>query len=388
MKTLNLFGPVNRLGMGVHFTNWAGHLAPKLNGTRVFVQPKGSVDLEKNRTAAETRVLGYMNPEFFDPRAPSVSLWHLSNVSDFAGSFRAIYTVFETTQLSQAELVNCQKVDAVIVPTHWAQGVLRDQGVESYVIPEGVNPEVFSYGGTGLQGFRALSPLSEDEVRFLSIGKLEKRKGMETLLDAALMAYPVAARPIHILAQWLNPWANYDHMARFMLSRGFRTTETAGGMDLWDHEHMPIRVSALSHSSGMLPRVELIDMMRACHWGLFPYSAEGWCLPLQESMAIGLPPICQEYSGPTEYLKTGAFIPVDGQDVIAKDKLFFDGTRGTWRQVLTDSLAEAITQAINTSEEDRVAMGVRASKAALEYTWDRSVQDTLRVFQQDLHILG
>lgn len=384
MKTLNLFGPVNRLGMGVHFTNWAGHL--QILGTRLFVSPKGPVDLEPKRTTAENNVLSYMSPERFDPRGLSISLWHLSNVADFAGSFRAIYTVFETTQLSQQELVNCQKVDAVIVPTHWAQGILRDQGVESHVIPEGVNQDVFSFGGTGLQGFRALNPLADEEVRFLSIGKLEKRKGMEVMLDALIAAAPAAGRPMHVLAQWLNPWSNYDHFAKFMLSRRFRTKETAGGMELWDHETFPIRVSALSHHSPLFPRVELVDMMRACHWGLFPYSAEGWCLPLHESMAVGLPPICQAYSGPTEFLKPGTYIPLQGQDVIAKDKLFFDGTRGTWRQVITDSLEAAILQAVRTSETDRVAMGQLASRAALEYTWDRAAADTLRVIKDDLHL--
>lgn len=384
MKTLNLFGPINRLGMGVHFTNWAARLG-RVPGVRAFVHPKGGVDLDPKRTANENAILGFLNPERFDPHAPSISLWHLSDVADFAGSFRAIYTVFETTQLTPTELTNCQKVDAVIVPTHWAQDILREQGVQSYVIPEGVDPEVFSYGGTGLQGYAHLDPLDPDECRFLSVGKLEKRKGMEVMLDAALAAAPNTKRPIHILAQWHNPWAPWDHALKFLASRDFSARADQSIARVFDHKTLPVRVTL--NAEGTLPRQELVDMMRSCHWGLFPYFAEGWCLPLQESMALGLPPICQNYSGPTEYLRAGTFIDLEGQDAVAKDKLFFGGERGTWRQVITESLVQAIVQATSYTEPQRIAMGERASKAALAYTWDESIRQTVDVLEKELHIL-
>lgn len=379
MKTVvNLFGPVNRLGMGVHFTNWAGHLAPKLG--RVFVGTKGPVDLEPKRTAAENQILSCMDSKLFDPSSPSISLWHLSNVSDFGGAPRYLYTVFETTGFTNDELSNAEKVDGIIVPTRWAQETLLRYGVDSLVIPEGVNPDVFNYGDTGLQGFNGLAPLADDEVRFLSVGKLEKRKGMEVMLDAVLtLACGQGCRPIHILAQWNNPWEPLGHKAKFLMSRGFQTDETFGDMELWDHKEYPVRVSVLRGARPLMPRVELIDMMRACHWGLFPYFAEGWCLPLQESMAIGLPPICQAYSGPTEYLVPGCHINLDGQDAIAKDNLFFAGNRGTWRQVTTESLVAALQMAMNMPETERVKMGRLASSAALKFSWNHAVDVSIKV---------
>jgi glycosyltransferase involved in cell wall biosynthesis len=377
VKHINLFGPINRLGMGIHFQNWAKELIPALasKDTRCGIIPRGPV------TPATDRILAHLRPALgrFDHDGNSISLWHATEPWDFAGRRRALYTVWETTRLLPDEAGSIQQMDYLFVPSKWHVQCLREGGYKHpavMVIPEGYDPAVFHPVRDFNPLWSGAQGVNPEEIRMFSMGKLEKRKGIEVLVDA--LALVKSARPINLLAYWANPFvSNWLGRARELLeSRGFslgRRVETG----------LPMRYVARNGNCVTLitqhdlgPHEGVAGLIHACHWGVFPSFAEGWGLPMMETMACGVPVIAQNYSGPTEYLRAG-HIALEGQMVTARDGMAFRGDRGEWREVNTDSLVASLARASSLAEDQRLAYARDAAESVSGFTWAQAAATTI-----------
>jgi glycosyltransferase involved in cell wall biosynthesis len=93
-------------------------------------------------------------------------------------------------------------------------------------------------------------------------------------------------------------------------------------------------------------------MIKAADCAVYPHRAEGWGLPIIESMALGVPTIATFYSGPTEYLtpENAELIHVS-QLESAVDGQFFRGDRGNWAVVEEDLVAAAMLKAYDNIED-------------------------------------
>lgn len=62
----------------------------------------------------------------------------------------------------------------------------------------------------------------------------------------------------------------------------------------------------------LLPPERLAALYRACDVGVFPYRAEGFCLPILEAMAAGLPSIVPRFGAALDYCssRTSLLMPV------------------------------------------------------------------------------
>jgi glycosyltransferase involved in cell wall biosynthesis len=381
---MNLYGPINQLGMGIHFVNWAAALIQllKADGHYVFVCPKGPIGINRqNPSAAERNVLGCLDNKNFDAHSSSISLWHLSQVADFTGSLRTIYTVFETDRLRPEEEANLWNVDRIMVPTKWHRDILDyTYSVEAdriLVVPEGIGPDVFNITGGVGQSWVMAGPA--DEIRFLSVGKLEKRKGIEPMIDALVAASIKTPRPIRLIAHWHNPFIQdwFGQASNLLQARGLeRLTPTNPNLPIVQFTTTNLTIDLIV--SPLNNHHELASLYHSAHWMLYPSFAEGWGLPLHEALACGVPAIAQNYSGMSEYLPEGGYLPVDGQLVTAKDKYFFHGNQGRWKQVNTDSLIHCIGQAINISIPDYLKMSGAAGTAG-KFTWQHAAEKTMEL---------
>lgn len=400
MKTINLFGPLNMTGFGVHFTGWAGHLIPALRdrGIETSVNLIERVPFPEG-TSLAPHIVGLLqragDPLAFDPKSPSISLWTLNDVSRFAGSPRILYTVFEGSELNMVQQANLKKVDFIFVPTEWHKERLSLYGVEDrvFVVPEGVDKDVFHFGEVGRKTEFSRPEDPDDILTFVSVGKLEKRKGMEVALEGLRDAALTTQRPMRILAQWFNQYIRsprgenlwYRAVTKLLNAKGFVATESdveasSRGEHMIRFAHQTAPHAFVDLLIGPVATQEnLVQVYRSGNFGLFPHYAEGWGLPLHESMACGLPPITNNYSGPSEYLREGSYIPLESVTAIAKDgnpkeglPSFFHGDVGTWQQVKAGSVSLAILRAVEMSTSERLELGRKASQAALNFTWKGS----------------
>jgi FkbM family methyltransferase len=112
-------------------------------------------------------------------------------------------------------------------------------------------------------------------------------------------------------------------------------------------------------------------MMAACDCGVFPTKAEGWGLPILESMALGQPTIVTNYSGVTEYANSDNAILLD-YHTIPIDGLFFqrqDKDYGTWALVNTQTLRQKMREVYQNHQYYRAKSLAAAVDIKENWSW-------------------
>ncbi|MFH0810062.1 MAG: glycosyltransferase family 4 protein [Pseudomonadota bacterium] len=151
--------------------------------------------------------------------------------------------------------------DVIWAPSSVVADALAAQFPEHRLIrvPHGVNPRVFNPEVEPTLG------LDDPRFKFLYVGTTISRKGIDILTEAFLAEFAPSE----------NAW---------LVIKAFPTTAGFVWRELRNH-----------------PRIILLDdifyppqvagLMRACQVVVAPYRAEGFCLPVLEAMACGLPAI-------------------------------------------------------------------------------------------------
>src|SRR5687767_5090586 len=118
-KRINLFGPINPTGYGVHFTNFA--MALKAIDYDPIIFPIGE-PMFTVPGSQEALLPCIQRQGEFDAEVPSIKLWHAIDMATFSGKPRIGYTVFELNRLNNSHEVNhMESCDKVWVPSLWAE---------------------------------------------------------------------------------------------------------------------------------------------------------------------------------------------------------------------------------------------------------------------------
>jgi hypothetical protein len=127
----------------------------------------------------------------------------------------------------------------------------------------------------------------------------------------------------------------------------------------------------------------LRNIYRSGDLGVYPYFAEGWNLPLIESMACGLPCIASFCTGPTEYLNKKNHISLTKfVKEIAYDGLFFNGKSGTWNAVTVKELVEKLNTNIKNISTLK-SISKEAIKTAHEFSWEHSAMKMMEILKNE-----
>lgn len=411
-KYVNLHGPLNYTGMGNHFFHWVKALIPQLvqRGIETTVVPLhalGRAEFNEEHHAGEmamfAEALGNQATMVHNPDV-GIMCWHPHQLSQFAGKVRIGYTVFETTELRPEEKHHLSQCDYVAVPTNWHRQMLIDQDMDDSKIlvwPEGVDHRMFM----PIPMEHRLDPQirgplhdASSDFTFLHIGKFEKRKSSQMLLQAfATLATNMKDddRRVKLLLHCFNPYINNPN-GRWMQTVATAIQEAGfGNPEVLKERH----VAKFTHDDNPDFTIELIggwlqnpsDIMalyRAADAAVFPYCAEGWNLPLIEAMACGLPSAATFYSGPTEYLSKPddlavpneeIFVPItEGTMMIARDNVFFHGAQGDWFQPHPDATVAAMTKLLDMAPGEFRNMGeAAASIVRNNWNWQKSARTAL-----------
>jgi len=190
----------------------------------------------------------------YDPRAASLRLYHDFDLAQHVGrGKRVAYTIFELDRFTPRSLHQLLCQDAVAVPSRWAASVLPD--VEKHVVPLGIDRSIF---------FPRPMP-GPGPTTFLTVGKWERRKGHDVLLQAFERAFSPSddVRLVLACANHSVP-GGPERMAAY--NRG------------WEDYY---RTSRLASKVTLAPRLgtqaELAALMASADCGVFLSRAEGWC---------------------------------------------------------------------------------------------------------------
>jgi glycosyltransferase involved in cell wall biosynthesis len=334
-NTIQVFCPINNTGYGIHSINFVTALSRMY---KIRVYPISGVDYQS--VPRNSPIPSLINDgDSFDPKLLSIKLWHDHDMATFAGSPRIAYTVFELDNLSERGWNHLNSCDYVWVVSSWAKQVLMHRIPEKriFVVPEGCDSSLFEYS--------EFNETDNGTPKFLSIGKLELRKGHMAILDAL----PMLSRAIDVYAHWDNPFLSGDYIGSALSKKGWRKEPEIIALPdlpqvtLYKYTKEGCRSTVYVTTRRFSSQTPIRELMKHCDFGLYPYFAEGWNLPLIECLSSGMPCIATNYSGPTQYLEVDHYYPIRAfTKSFANDGVFFRKANGRWCVVEPETIAESI----------------------------------------------
>ncbi len=247
--------------------------------------------------------------------------------------------------------------------SRWTAGLAHVAGVDPQrirVVPLGVDPGIFRPDGPTF-------PLPDGGAfRFLFVGGVSARKGTDILLEAYSRAFGSKDDVTLVLK---------DHSGDLF----YKGDEVRGRISALVADPAAPRIVHIDRFLGL---DELASLYRACDVAVFPYRAEGFCLPILEAMSCGTPPIVPEFGACLDFCShEEAFLtpvrrihlPVGGRFKVA---LGFEEEveEVDFCEMDPDVLADRMREVFRGSSGERArrsAAGVRRARDG--FTWSDSV---------------
>lgn len=239
------------------------------------------------------------------------------------GHFKAVVgrTMFETDRVNDEHVKRCNLLDFVWVPTDFHVKTFTESGVDPLKIVKIVQPvdldffdpvkyESLDFGpigdlvmGSSLNGL----DLGKKFV-FLSIFKWEYRKGWDVLLRSYLKEF--SGDDDVVLYLLTNPY----HSDRDF---GNKIVEYVEKFDLEEPKDGWARVYVIDEH---IAQVDMPRLYKAANAFVLPSRGEGWGRPIVEAMAMTLPVIATNWSGPTEFMtEDNSYpLPVDSMSEVTE----------------------------------------------------------------------
>lgn len=348
---LNIFAPINHLGVGVHAYNLAKAYTD-LGNDVCLIPPFGNIGFHDSYVDRWTA-----NRDKFYANDPSLMIFDIQFLTQFSGTPRIGFAVFETDGFTDVQLAALKSCDFLLTPSKWGQGILMDYGIDSFVVNEGID----------LGAFHVNLSADNGTFKFVHVGKFEKRKGTLQILRCFFEA--MEREDAELILHCQNPFmqdGGRGGILKFLDSVGFQTATA----DIYRKGGLSVRLT--SH------RDDIAEIYNQADCGIFPSKGEGWGLPIQECIASGVPTIVGCWSGQSEYL--GSNYPFQlaferSEMVNANDGIWFQGDRGNWHVVPDLDLINKIRWAFENARTFRKSVKwADTVKAVREFTWERAAR--------------
>ncbi|CBZ29242.1 mannosyltransferase-like protein [Leishmania mexicana MHOM/GT/2001/U1103] len=215
---------------------------------------------------------------------------------------------------------------------------------------------------------------------FFSSFKWEDRKGWDVLLKAYWDAFGPSAPPelrerttLVIktrLTRRYSSGMSRDSVLHFIETWG-RGGALPGMTSIADYPHLII-------VTGEVSATEVVQMYANADAFVYPTKAEGWGLPAVEAMAMGLPVLVTEWSGPLRFMERDSCfrIPVDGLEEISPDSPY--GYEEGMKMAIpsVEKTAELMQYVVEHPEHAR-RVGRRAREYAVRELSEEAVADRM-----------
>lgn len=311
-KFLNLNCPINSLSYGLVGYNILKEVSKKID---VTLFPIGQIQMDEDKDQKLLQSCLDQNKSFKN-LAPSLRIFHQFSMAESIGwGCRIGFPIFELDDFNEREINHMQSLDYIFVCSQWAKTIVvnklgfKESQVE--VIPLGVDRLIFNEN---------IQPtFTKSETVFLNIGKWEIRKGHDFLLEA-----------------FNKTFSKEDNVVLVMHSEcPFDKERTQQWMNYYKNSKLGDKIFFVEQR---VPSQKLVaSLIKSADCCVFPSRAEGWGLPLLESLSIGKPIITTNYSGQTEFVNKNNALLIDIDHFEqAFDPPWFDpdrGTVGNWAQL-------------------------------------------------------
>nr|GMC94060.1 uncharacterized protein LOC109147924 isoform X2 [Ipomoea batatas] len=294
-------------------------------------------------------------------------------------NFKAVIgrTMFETDRVSADHVNRCNNMDYVWVPTEFHVETFTRSGVDPLKVVkvvQAVDVEFFDPGkyeplDIGARGSLVLgeSNSGKEEFVFLSVFKWEHRKGWDVLLRS-----------------YLREFDRDDGVALFLLTNPYHTDKDFGNKIVEYVERSDLKEPHCGWApiyviDDHIAQVDLPRLYKAANAFVLPSRGEGWGRPIVEAMAMSLPVISTNWSGPTEYMTEANSYPlsVDTFSKVAKGP--FKGH--LWAEPSVDKLQMLMRHVMTNYEEAKT----KGEQARVDMTNKFSPELVARIVADHIH---
>lgn len=249
-------------------------------------------------------------------------------------------------------------VDELWVPSQFVRRMYLDAGLEAdrvKVVPNGVDLDHFRPDGPTLD---ALGP-AEGRTRFLFVGGVIPRKGIDVLLSAWVRAF-AGRDDVELVVK--------DYGADGIYRRGDRS-EVARLAEGGGRDGIP-RVVHLTES---LTDAEIEALYRSCDVLVHPYRGEGFAMPVLEAMASSRPVIVTA-GGPTDEFcpaEAGWRLRSSRREFASRELGRFTLVAPAWElEPDVEHLVELLQTALDAGPQERARRGALGRDAAAQLSWE------------------
>ncbi len=267
-----------------------------------------------------------------------------------------------------AEVVN-DVCDELWVHTRWTAELAAAGGVErskTQVVPLGVDTALMTPDGPRFDFGPGTRAGDLDRFVFLFVGAAVARKGVDVLLEAYGRAF-VASDPVTLVIK--------DHGGD-VFYQGVRLVDAIAAF------HARPGAPDLHYLDAYLEPERLAALYRSCGAGVYPYRAEGFAMPILETMACGAPVIAPRFGACLDYCDddTAFLVPARRIRLPVARSLQFN-TLGFREEVQEVDFCE-VDPGVLAAEMRRVAalgprareVGAAAARRARDFSWPVTIE--------------
>ncbi|KAK4385464.1 hypothetical protein Sango_2670400 [Sesamum angolense] len=206
------------------------------------------------------------------------------------GRFKVVIgrTMFETDRVNLEHVRRCNRMDHVWVPTDFHVNTFRQSGIDPIKVRKVVQPVDLEF----------FDPFKVEPLDLASIGSL----GWDVLLRS-----------------YLKEFSGVDDVALYLLTNAYHTDKDFANKIVEYVEDSDLEKPANGWApiyviDGLIAQIDLPGLYMSANAFVLPSRGEGWGRPIVEAMAMSLPVITTNWSGPTEYLtdENSYPLPVEG----------------------------------------------------------------------------
>ncbi|PON70258.1 Glycosyl transferase [Parasponia andersonii] len=229
-------------------------------------------------------------------------------------NFKAVIgrTMFETDRVNPDHVKRCNEMDFVWVPTEFHVSTFIESGVDPSKVVKIVQPidvnffdplqyKPLNLDSVGSMVLGSQTRNSNSKFVFLSVFKWEYRKGWDVLLKS-----------------YLEEFSGVDGVSLYLLTNPYHSDGDFGNKIVEFVENSDLEKPVTGWApilviDSHIAQTDLPRLYKAADAFVLPTRGEGWGRPIVEAMAMSLPVIATNWSGPTEYLteENSYPLPVD-----------------------------------------------------------------------------
>lgn len=356
MHKLNFDAPFNSLSLGNVSLNFLRELKKKNIDLNIF--PTGNLDFSAfDKLSKEDQ--DYINENAdkamsrLDRSTPTLKVWHINGSEKKIGDNQFLYTFYEVDSPTEEEVSIVKSQNHVFFSCSEAAQSFKDKGCDnvSYV-PLGFDPDFCKTNK---------EYLGDDVIHFGLIGKMERRKNTQALIQL-----------------WCNKFGNNPR---------YQLTCLVGNPFLKQEQMDKLIIQAMNNQKysnvNFLPRLktnsEVNDLINSIDIDLSGLSnGEGWNLPAFNSTALGKWSIVSNCSSHKDWANKDNAILVEpvGKQPCYDNVFFIKGhkyNQGEYYRLHQDGISNALDQSVQFAKSENT----EGLKLQEEFTYAKTVEKIL-----------